>query len=319
MVLRNGEQPELSFVLVNYKVGRELAECVQSLQQVQNDLACEFIVVDNSPPDASTLLADRGLGNLRVLSNPQNVGYAAACNLGARACRAPYIWFLNPDVRYVRGSVTGLLGWLDRNPWAALAGPRVLNPDGTRQFSCRSFPSWTTSFSHRYSALTRAFPANPLSQGYLRMNLDGKPTEVDWASGCCLLVRRAIFEELGGFDEGYFLFFEDVDLAHRLKRRGGQCAYYPQVEFTHAIGSSRAFLPDQGIRAKHLGAARYFTKNVIRNPWLARAFRWAVSLRCRIAEQVHRYRLWRSASPVVTRVPLPRPPQFNPVPLKPHE
>jgi GT2 family glycosyltransferase len=155
----NQEQPELSFVLVNYKVGRQLAECVQSLQEVERNVACEFIVVDNSPPDASSLLLDRGLRNLRVLSNPANVGYAAACNLGARVCRAPYLWFLNPDVRYVGGSVSRLLEWLDRNPWAALAGPRVLNPDGTRQFSCRSFPTWTTSFSHRYSAHVSGEPA----------------------------------------------------------------------------------------------------------------------------------------------------------------
>ena len=315
----NQEQPELSFVLVNYKVGRQLAECVQSLQRVQNDLVCELIVVDNSPPDASSLPADSGLRNLRVISSPQNFGYAAACNLGARACRAPYIWFLNPDVRYVSGSVSRLLEWLDRNPWAALAGPRVLNPDGTRQFSCRSFPTWTTSFSHRDSVLTRAFPANPLSQNYLQTNLDGKPTAVDWASGCCLLVRRAVFEELGGFDEGYFLFFEDVDLAHRLKRRGGQCVYYPDVQFTHRIGSSRAYLPDQGIRAKHSSAARYFTRNVIRNPWLAGAFRWAVSLRCRIAEQHHRVRLWLSTSPAVERSPLLSPIQIHPVPLKSRE
>jgi N-acetylglucosaminyl-diphospho-decaprenol L-rhamnosyltransferase len=313
--MRNQELPELSFVLVNYKVGGQLAECVQSLQEVQRTVACEFIVVDNSPPDASRLLG-RGLRSLRIISNSANVGYAAACNRGARLCRAPYVWFLNPDVRYAGGSVPRLLAWLDRNAWAALAGPRVLNPDGTRQFSCRDFPTWTTSVSHRYSALTRAFPANPLSRSYLRTNLDGKPTAVDWASGCSLLVRRAMFEELGGFDEGYFLFFEDVDLAHRLRRRGGGCVYYPQIEFTHTIGSSRAHLPDHGIRAKHASAARYFTKNVIRNPWLAGIFRWAVSVRCRIAEQVHRYRLWRSAAPARERSPLLSSLQIHPVALK---
>ena len=120
------------------------------------------------------------------------------------------------------------------------------------------------------------------------MNLNGVVTKVDWASGCCLLARKKAFAAVGGFDEGYFLFFEDVDLAHRAKQTGGQCLYYPTVTFTHAIGSSRAHLPDQGIRAKHLSAQRYFTKNVIRNPLLASACRMAISLRCFLAERYHR-------------------------------
>lgn len=299
------KHPELSFVLVNYKVGKQLAECVQSLQAVASDLACEMIVVDNSPPEASFLLADAGIRNLRVISNAQNWGYAAACNLGARAARAPYLWFLNPDVRYAGGSVPRLVQWLDRHSSVALAGPRVLNPDGTRQFSCRSFPTWTTAFAHRYSLLTRVFPSNPFSQTYLQMNLDGKPTAVDWASGCCLLVRKTVFEDVGGFDEGYFLFFEDVDLAHRVKGRGGQCIYYPKVEFTHTIGSSRAYLPDQGSHAKHSSAERYFTKNVIRNPLLAKAFRMAISWRCRISELYHHRSLRRSLLPAVGDFPSP--------------
>ena len=317
--MHNGEQPELSFVLVNYKVGKQLVECVQSLHALESELACEFVVVDNSPAEASFLLADAGVRNLRVISNAQNLGYAAACNLGARVSGAPYIWFLNPDARYRNGSVPRLVEWLDRNSSVALAGPRVLNPDGTRQFSCRSFPTWTTAFAHRYSVLTKMFPSNPFSQSYLRTNLDGKPTEVDWASGCCLLVRKSVFEEVGGFDEGYFLFFEDVDLAHRVKQRGGQCIYYPAVEFTHTIGSSRAYLPDRGIRAKHCSTERYFTQNVIRNPSLAKVFRMAISWRCLLAEQYHRHTLRRFSAPAVGGFPSPRLPRIDPVPLQGRE
>jgi N-acetylglucosaminyl-diphospho-decaprenol L-rhamnosyltransferase len=128
-----------------------------------------------------------------------------------------------------------------------------------------------------------------------------------------------VFEEVGGFDEGYFLFFEDVDLAHCVKQRGGQCIYYPTVEFTHTIGSSRASLPDQGIRAKHCSTERYFTKNVIRNPSLAKVFRAALSLRCRLAEQYHRHTLRRVSAPAVGDFSSPRPPRIDPVPLKGRE
>lgn len=296
---------ELSFVLVNFKLGKQLGECLQSLRAAEADLGCEFIVVDNSPPEASRLLAEAGGKGLRVISNGRNLGYAAACNLGAQASRARYVWFLNPDVRYLHGSVRALIDWLDRNRSVALAGPRILNPDGTRQFSCRSFPTWTTAFSHRHSLLTRLYPTNPLTRNYLRMNLDGIETEVDWASGCSLLVRRKMFEAVGGFDEGYFLFFEDADLAHRVKQRGLQCIYYPKVTFSHTTGSSRAYLPDQGIRAKHSSAERYFMKNVIRNSSMAKAFKMAVSLRCLVAEQTQRLRLGRASVPAAPNSPVP--------------
>ena len=290
----------MSFVLINYKVGAELRECLQSLQAIQDEVECEFVVVDNSPPNASQWLSDAGIQNLRVISNSQNLGYASACNVGARASRAPYVWFLNPDVRYVEGSARRLLEWLDQNPSVSLAGPRILNSDGTRQYSCRSFPTWSVALAHRHSVLTRMFPSNPLTKNYLRLNLDGVVTEVDWASGCCLLVRKKMFEAIEGFDEGYFLFYEDVDLAHRVKQMGSQCVYYPTVTFTHTIGSSRVFLPDQGIRAKHFSAQRYFTKNVIRNPALARICSMAISLRGILSEQYHRYRLGRASGPVAT-------------------
>jgi GT2 family glycosyltransferase len=283
-------QLDLSIVLVNFKLGKQLGDCLQSLGALQNELACEFILVDNSPPEAFRPVADAGIPGVRVIPNFQNPGYAAACNLGARASSGRYVWFLNPDVRYLQGSARALIEWLDRNSSVALVGPKILNPDGTRQFSCRSFPDWTTAFAHRHSLLTKIFPANPFTTNYLQKNLDGKPTEVDWASGCCLLVRRKVFDEVGGFDDGYFLFFEDADLAHRVKQRGWQCVYYPWLTFSHAIGSSRSYLPDLGIRAKHLSAERYFTKNVIRNSSLAKVFKFAISLRCLVSEQYHRHR-----------------------------
>jgi N-acetylglucosaminyl-diphospho-decaprenol L-rhamnosyltransferase len=290
-------QVDVSFVLVNYKLGEQLTDCLQSLRAVQDEVECEFVVVDNSPPEASRLLADSGLRNLRVVSNPENPGYAAACNIGAGVSRARYVWFLNPDVRYVAGEVRGMLDWMDRNPSASLMGPRILNPDGTRQYSARSFPNWTLAFAHRDSILTRAFPSNPFTSQYLRMNLNGVVTEVDWASGCCLLARKEAFEAVGGFDEGYFLFFEDVDLAHRAKQMGWRCLYYPTVTFTHTIGSSRAYLPDRGIRARHFSAQRYFTKNVIRNPALAKVCAMAISSRCFLSEQRHRLSLRGRTAP----------------------
>jgi len=275
-------------------------ECLKSLEAIRDELECEFIVVDNSPPEAERLLAGTSLRKVRVISNGENQGYGSACNAGAREASAPYVWFLNPDVRFVQGSARQMLDWLESHPSISLAGPRILNSDGSRQYSCRSFPDWRVAFAHRSSFLTRVFPANPLTSSYLRSNLNGAVTAVDWASGCSLLVRKATFEAVGGFDEGYFLFFEDVDLAYRMKQMGAQCVSYPGITFTHGIGSSRAYLPDQGIRAKHLSAQRYFTKNVIRNRTLAGLCRAAISMRGFLSEQYHR------SAPSPSVVPPPR-------------
>ena len=300
----------LTFILVNFKTPKQVRYCLQSLRPFQDELNCEFILVDNSPPDGSLYLADAGLADVQIISNSRNLGYATACNQGLRASRAPYVFFLNPDTEYISGSARELIEWLDRNPAVALVGPRILNPDGTRQFSARSFPDWTTPFSHRHSLLTRVLPNNPFTRRYLRADLDGKPTRVDWAAGCCLLARKKALEEVGGFDEGYFLFFEDVDLAYRLKARGLNCVYYPGKTFSHTIGASRAHLRDLGATAKHFSATRYFTKNVIRNKFLADLFAVGVSLRCLISTIYHLY--WPGQSLAPSRDDYPSASGFSP-------
>ncbi len=287
---------DLSFVIVDFNSAGEVAECIQSLKAFQADLECEFIVVDNSPPDGSHWIADPVVPNVRLLSNARNLGYAAACNRGLHEARAPYVFFLNPDTRYLSGSGRDLIKWLALDPSVALVGPRVLNPDGTRQFSCRSFPGWMTVVCHRHSILTNVFPKNRFTRDYLRTDLNSRPTQVDWASGCCLLARKHLLEEAGGFDEGFFLFFEDVDLAYRLRAHGRKCFYYPSIVFQHGVGSSRIHLRDLGTRAKHLSAARYFKKNLIRGKALGNIVSIAAWLRYLAATAIAGRRTVRAAT-----------------------
>lgn len=278
-------QQDLSIVIVNFHSGGQLLKCLRSLRRMPADVQPEIIVIDNSPSEAKQVLRDAGQdwGVIRVIESPSNSGYAAACNMGLAIAQGRCLLFLNPDTHYVDGSLRQLLHWFDENPSVALVGPRINNQDGTRQFSCRSFPSLRTAVSHSQAFLTRHFPANALSTGYLLPNLDGQPTNVDWASGCCLFARRDAILREGGFDDGYFLFFEDVDLAFRLKQKGWQTFYYPHLSFVHQVGASRAALQDEGFQAKHSSAARYFSKNVIRNRALAFVFAWAAAARARLA------------------------------------
>jgi len=262
----------LSIIVVNYKTESHLAECIRSLEPIRCSLPCQLIVVDSSASECRLPLPESVSRGVEIVESP-NRGYGAACNLGLQRAQGSYLLFLNADARYSGGSVVEFLNWLDASPDVALVGPRVLNLDGTRQLSCRSFPSWSTALCHRYSLLSRLAPDNALSRSYLRSDLDGLPAEVDWASGCCLFARAQALRQVSGFDEGYFLYFEDVDLAYRLNQRGWKCMYYPGISFTHSIGASRALLPDQAAKAKYASAARYFSKNVVRRT----AFTGAIS------------------------------------------
>ncbi len=281
--MNSREQPDLSIVIVNYKSDAYVFDCIRSLQAVRQGFRSECIILDNSVEDTGTRSWD-DLGDVRVITPERNLGYAGACNRGFNESTGRYILFLNADTAYHSGSLEGLIRWLDENPSVGLAGPRVLNLDGTRQFSCRSFPDWSTALCHRHSFLTQWFPNNRWTAKYLRTDLDGKPTKVDWASGCCLIARRDALGEIGGFDEDYFLFFEDVDLAYRLKSNWN-CVFYPMLTFTHVLGASRAYLADEGDRMKHISARRYYSKHLIRHPLLLRAFNTAIGLRSYLNER----------------------------------
>lgn len=277
---------DISFVVVNYRADEHLRSCLRSLHKGVQDARHEVIVVDNSFPDPAAIVG--GEKEVRSLACPRNRGYAAACNIGLAEARGRYVVFLNPDVRLASGSVGELLAWLDGNPAIGLVGPQILNPDGSRQLSCRSFPNLATTFFHRHSVMTGLLPSNPFSRAYLRTDLDGRPQQVDWASGCCLIARKAAVSSVAGFDEEYFLFFEDVDLALRLRQAGWKCIYYPHLAFVHFLGVSRESLPDKGIRAKYASAERYFARHVIRNGGLRTLFRLTIRARRQFA-------LWRNA------------------------
>ncbi|NIS85449.1 MAG: glycosyltransferase family 2 protein, partial [Nitrospinaceae bacterium] len=218
---------DVSIVLVNYFSSGPLRECLNSLPEAVRDLECETIVVDNSPEDpALAALAGRVPG-LRILSNPVNRGFARACNQGAAEARGTALLFLNPDTILADQSVKRMWNYLQAHPDAGALGPRVLNPDGSLQHSCRRFPTLGAGLFNRYSLLSRVFPRNPVTARYLMTDFDHKTTrDVDWVSGCCLMVSRKAFETAGGFDERFFLFNEDVDLCRTLNHRGFRVVYF---------------------------------------------------------------------------------------------
>jgi N-acetylglucosaminyl-diphospho-decaprenol L-rhamnosyltransferase len=172
---------------------------------------------------------------------------------------------------------------LDRSPSCALVGPRILHPDGSLQGSARGDPDMLTGLFGRSTLLRRMFPALAVSRRNVVGNVgpDRESLTVDWLSGACMLARRDALESVRGFDERYFLYWEDADLCRRLRARGYHVRYVPNATAVHAVGQSSKTAPARAIRAFHDSAYLYYETHVAPDSglkrWLARAL---LSLRC---------------------------------------
>lgn len=196
---------------------------------------------------------------IRVPSDT-NRGFAAGVNRAAAATRAPYLLLLNPDT-IVEGPIVRVLeDWLAGHPDVGVAGARILNADGTVQPSARRFPDVTTWLGGRTAWLTARFPQNWFSRRNLVAREATLPMDVDWLSGACLMTRRDLFESVGRFDEGFFLYWEDADFCARVAAAGFRRMYVPSASIRHHVGSSAAHQPSLAVRAFHRSAYRLYWK-----------------------------------------------------------
>jgi hypothetical protein len=232
-------------------------------------------VVDSNSTDGAFEEAKRAFPTFGYVGLAVNRGFGAGNNVGVRTTTRPYVLLLNPDAELRPGAVQRLVGFLQENPGVAAVGPKLLNTDGSLQLSFRSFPTFAAAIANRYSILTRLFPNNALSRQYLRPTVDeGVGGTVDWVSGACMLVRREAGDATGWFDEGYFLFCEDVDLCRRLSLQGWTIHYLPCAEVIHHIGISKSPPNLRVIAERHRSMWRYYTKFFPRSrlrDWLAAA------------------------------------------------
>jgi hypothetical protein len=279
----------VAVLLVNYQVyddlDRALAALVPRLRPGD-----EVVVVDQAS-DAGRLAAlETRHQAVRFVPTERNRGFAVGVNIAARVSTAPFILLLNPDAIIDSPVVAELERWLSEHPDTGVVGPRVLNEDGTVQPSARRFPGLSTALGGRSTWLTSQFPDNWLSRHNLPARQAVEPVEVDWVAGSCLMTRRALFEQLGGLDESFFLYWEDADYCHRAAGLGWRTVYLPTVSVRHAGGRSAARDPVPAIRAFHDSAFLFHVKHA--GP-IGRLFapltRLALNLRARLlAEQASR-------------------------------
>ncbi len=258
---------DLSLVLVYYKAREHLRACLPSLPAACAGLSYEVIVVDNASGDGMADELRREFPSVQVLENSENMGFACGVNRGLDHARGRAVALLNPDTKVEPGALSTLVRHLDAHPGVGAAGPKILDPDGSVQLSCRRFPTHWTGLFNRYSLLTRLFPDNPWSRAYLMLDFDHNSTRaVDWISGACLVTRRAVIERVGPMDEAFFLFNEDVDWCRRMHDAGYEVVYVPEARCTHAIGASKGAIPLWLIWRRHQGMRHYFRKHH-RGPW----------------------------------------------------
>ena len=270
--------PEVSAILVNYNAGHELALALRSIADELAGLRWEAVVVDNASSDGSPALVADFASHARLVRNEENVGFARGVNQGLAATSAPLVLIMNPDCRLVAGAFTSLRRELEQSDSCAIAGPRILNPDGTVQGSARGDPDMFTGLFGRTTVLRRVLPdlavskRNVVSDAAVRNGPTG--VTVDWLSGACVLAHREALRSVNGFDERYFLYWEDADLCRRLRARGYHVRYVPSATAIHRVGHSSRSVRASAIRAFHESAYLYYATHVasaaLPKRWLAR-------------------------------------------------
>jgi len=257
-------------ILVNYNAGPELERALRSISDELAGHPWEGIVVDNASVDDSRKAVDAFAKHVKLASNGANIGFARGVNQGLAATTAPYVLVMNPDCRLMAGAIAALQSVLEAHPQCAIVGPRILNPDGTVQGSARGDPNMLTGLFGRTTLLRRVVPFLPVAKRNIvveeAIRSGSDSVVVDWLSGACMLARRHALAEVNGFDERFFLYWEDADLCRRLRHRGYHVRYVPAATAIHRVGQSSRTARSFAIRAFHTSAYLYYATHVAPAP-----------------------------------------------------
>jgi GT2 family glycosyltransferase len=280
--------PDLSVVIVSWNVRDLLRECLQSVLRSQESgvrsqesgtllpdpcpLTTEIVVVDNASADGSAAMVAAEFPAVRLIASPTNRGFTGGNNLGIAAARGRYVFFLNPDTVVSRDALVALVDALEKHADVGVVGPQLRYGDGRLQSSCRRFPTLLTALFEG-TPLEWHWPANRWARWYRMEDQEtggrgqeagsrGQESgqEVDWLVGAALMTRRAVLEQIGGFDEGYFMYSEELDWCRRVKAAGWRIVYLPAAQIIHYEGKSS----EQVVAARHIrfqtSKIRYFRK-----------------------------------------------------------
>ena len=256
--------PDVSVVVVSWNTSRRLERCLAAVGPAARQASVEIIVVDNGSTDGSQAMVAERFPHVRLVQNRDNQGYGRAANVGVREGRGRYALILNSDCEPAPGALAAMAERLDRDPAVGGVFCKLLNPDGSLQPSVHGrFPSPWAMLGDLFgwSSLRHAVYRRPrlhrwLLRGTLRLHEFER--DVEWGGGACLLVRRSAFDAVGGFDERFFMYYEDLDLCHRLRDAGHRLLYTPAATAVHHWGESTAQAPERMLVESCRSRTQYF-------------------------------------------------------------
>jgi GT2 family glycosyltransferase len=264
---------DLSITICSWNTIDDLRLCLQSLRDAKDEANFEVVVVDNASKDGSPDMVEAEFPEVRLLRQDVNLGFTGGHNLAVAERKGTHAALLNSDTIVHSGAIRSLMAYWKDHPEAGIIGPKLLNPDGSLQFSCRRFPN-PVAAAFRSTFLGRLFPNNSAASDYLMQDFDhDNPMEVDWISGAAFFIRKEVVDEVGLLDNSLFMYCEDTDLCKRAWDKGWKVVYVPDAVITHAIGRSTDRIANKMIVRHHRSMLRYYRKHdVPEAAWIARPF-----------------------------------------------
>ena len=250
---------QLDICIVSWRTRELLRRCLLSV--IGRPEVAQVIVVHNASQDGAVEMVRQEFPGVILIANEQNLGFAAANNQALRAGQAPFALLLNPDTEVLPGALSALLDVFQGEPRAGAAAPQLLFPDGSIQRSCRSFPEPTPLICDALR-LSLLLPRNPV-YGRYRMTYweHNSPREVEQPMASALALRRDALDEVGLLDEGFPLYFNDVDLCYRLRQAGWSIVFEPKAQVLHYHGQSTRQVRPAAIVQSHRGLIRFYRKH----------------------------------------------------------
>lgn len=229
---------KLSIIIVSWNVRELLRKCLTSIFY-QTKIPFEVIVVDNASRDGSAEMVAKNFPQVRLIRNMKNVGFGKANNQGVKLARGEYVIFLNDDTEIKNGALDTMVTWLDRHSAVGVIGARLLNPDGTLQRgTARCFPTFKVLATMLLGWHSFLLHKKWLRQHYLLDETFTHDTAVDQVMGASLMTRKSLLDKLGGFDEEFWIWFEEIDLCQRYHEAGYQVYVVSQAAIIHHQGKS---------------------------------------------------------------------------------
>lgn len=253
--------PDVSIIIVNWNTSDLLAKCLRCVETTVHDVSYDVWVVDNASTDGSAEMVRRDFPHVKLIVNPQNVGFARANNQALKVCEGRYALLLNSDAFVQERAIDHMVRFMDARPDAGMAACKLLYADGRLQPSCSRFPTLLTELYIAFG-LDKLFPKSRIFGRYMMTDWDyGDTREVDVIMGAFMLVRAEVMQQIGLMDEAFFMYSEEVDWCYRCQQAGWKIFFTPEVETVHLWGGSSQAVKVETLIRLYRSRVQFFRKH----------------------------------------------------------